>query len=65
MARPIVFVSLVAGVLVLSVGHLYAISGMTDVYLGVPAWLWAHLGVLAVLLGMAWVAIEYGLAEGR
>lgn len=58
----LVFVGLLTALLAIGVGHLYALRGRTELVLGLPAWLWIQLAVVAVMLGLAWAAV--GLATG-
>jgi len=52
------FWGLVALVVAIGVGHLYVLSGLTALVLGLPLWLWLQLGVVAAMLGLAWVALS-------
>lgn len=52
------FVALLLALLVIAVGHLYAFSGLTDLYLGLPLWVWLQLVVVFVMLGIAWYAVD-------
>lgn len=56
--RTAAFVLLVVTIVTIAVGHLYLITDFTSLYVGVPLWLWFHLGVLALLLILAWIAID-------
>ncbi len=40
-----------------AVGHLYVIASWTEVYAGLPLWIWVQLLVLFVLLGIARIAV--------
>lgn len=53
-----VFGLLLAVLLVLAVGHLYAFSGLTTLYLGLPLWVWLQLGTVTVMLVVAWIAVQ-------
>ena len=50
------FVVLVGLILAIAVGHLVIIEGLTTIVLGLPLWIWAHLAVVGLLLGLAWIA---------
>ena len=52
-----VFLGLLALLVAIAVGHLYALAGLTDLYLGLPLWLWLQLVVVSVMLGLAWIAV--------
>lgn len=54
--RRTLFAVVVGAMLLVAAGHLYAIQGATTLVAGLPAWLWLHLGVVAVLLAAAWLA---------
>lgn len=51
------FYALVVVLLVVAVGHLYAIRGLTTLHAGLPLWLWIQLVVLAAMLVVAYVAV--------
>ena len=53
-----VFAALLAVLLVIAVGHLYVFSGLTTLYLGLPLWVWLQLGVVSLMLGIAWIAVQ-------
>ncbi len=53
-----VIVLLVGVLLALAAGHQYVIADWTALYLGLPAWLWTQLGVIAVLFVLAWTAVS-------
>ncbi len=57
-----VIVLLVGGMLGLAAGHQYLVAEWTELSLGLPAWLWAQLGVIAVMFVIAWLAV--GLYAG-
>lgn len=61
--RPHFFVLLLAVTLVIAIGHLFLIADFTALQWGVPVWLWMHLATLVVLLGLAWIAIEWVFSE--
>ena len=50
------FVALLVVMVGLAVGHLFPLYGSTGVQLGVPSWIWIQLIVIAILLGLAWIA---------
>lgn len=56
--RTVAFVVLTAVMLAIAAGHFYLIGAFTAVYLGLPLWLWLQLGVVAILLALAWVATD-------
>lgn len=56
--RAVAFLALIVAILAISAGHLFVIDDFTTFYLGVPLWLWIHLGVLVLLLVLAWTASE-------
>ncbi len=62
-----VIVLLVGALLALAGGHQYLFADWTTLYFGLPAWLWAQLGVIAVLFALAWVAVNLyvGTTEGN
>lgn len=62
--RPVAFVVLTAIMLVIAGGHLYVIGDFTAVSLGLPVWLWVQLGVVVVLLALAWIATDFVSANG-
>lgn len=53
-----VFLGLLALLLAIAVGHLYVLEGLTDLYLGLPLWLWLQLVVVSAMLGLAWLAVQ-------
>ena len=53
-----VFFALLALLLVIAVGHLYAFRGLTDLYLGLPLWAWLQFVVVFVMIGIAWYAVQ-------
>lgn len=53
-----VFSGLVTLLLALAVGHLYLIEGFTDLYLGLPLWVWLELLVVFAMVGIAWIAVQ-------
>jgi hypothetical protein len=53
-----IFIGLLALLLVIAVGHLYAVTGLTTLYLGLPLWIWLQLGVVTIMLGIAWIAVR-------
>lgn len=59
------FPIIVAVMLAIAAGHLYVIEGLTDLYLGLPLWLWIQLLVIAVLFGFAWIATGLATPAGR
>ncbi|GEM_PF-5558281 len=52
-----VFLLLLAVLLTLAVGHLYAFEELTALSLGLPAWLWLQLVVVGIMLVVAWLAL--------
>ena len=54
----LLFGLLVLVMLALAAGHLFLIQGLTSVVLGLPVWLWVHLAVVGILLGLAWLATD-------
>ena len=52
-----VFGAIVALLLVVAAGQWYVLGGLTELYLGVPVWLWLQLAIVAVMLVLAWVAM--------
>jgi len=52
-----VFAAIVVLLLVIGAGHWYLLEGLTDLYLGVPLWLWLQLVIIAGMLVLAWVAV--------
>ena len=61
--RRALFGALVGAIVAVAWGHLYLVEGLTTIRLGLPVWLWLQLGVIAALLGLAWIAI--GLVPRR
>ena len=61
-----VIVFLVGALLALAAGHQYLLADWTTLYLGLPAWLWAQLGVIGVMFVIAWLAVGLyaGATEG-
>lgn len=57
------FYALLAVLFALAVGHLYALRGLTDLYLGLPLWVWLQVGVVAVMLAVARAAVRIVTAE--
>jgi hypothetical protein len=55
--RRYAFLILTLATLVIAGGHLYLLGGLSEIRLGLPTWLWIQLGVIGVLLVLAWVAI--------
>ena len=64
-ATKYVFVGLLVLLLVIAVGHLPAITGLTDRYLGLPLWVWVQLVVVTIMLGIAWIAVQLVPSSGR
>ena len=60
-----VFVGLIALLLVIAVGHLYALRELTAFYLGLPLWVWAQLAVVTIMLVVAWIAVELVTKAGQ
>lgn len=52
------FAGLLVSLLGIAVGHLYVLRGMTDLVLGLPLWVWLQLLVVAVMLALAWIAVQ-------
>jgi hypothetical protein len=61
--QRIAFGALVATIVAVAWGHLYLVEGLTTIRLGLPVWLWLQVGVIAALLGLAWIAV--GLVPRR
>jgi hypothetical protein len=53
-----VFYGLAALVSLIAVGHLYVIQGATDIYLGLPLWVWLQNAIFAVMIVIAWIAVR-------
>ena len=53
-----VFYGLALLVFLIAVGHLYVFEGMTNLYLGLPTWVWLENLVLIVMLVIAWTAVR-------
>ena len=53
-----VFGTLLLLLVVVAVGHLYVLEGLTALYLGLPLWVWLELGVVFAMLGIAWFAVQ-------
>ncbi len=64
-AAKYVFAGIVSLLLVLAVGQLYLLGGFTELYLGVPLWLWLQLAILTAMLGLAWVATSVWTAANE
>lgn len=62
--RPVAFALLTALMLAIAAGHLYVVAAYTAVLLGLPVWIWLQLGVVAVLLALAWVTTDLVTPEG-
>lgn len=63
-----VFYGLILSLLVIAIGHLYVLEGVTELYLGLPLWIWVQLVVVFAMVGIAWIAIQLVAAvrrEGR
>lgn len=56
-ATPSVFIALIALLLTIAWGHWYFVAGYTTLYLGLPGWLWVQLGIILLLLAIAWLAV--------
>jgi len=52
-----VFAAIVGVLLVIAVGQWYVLGGLTELYLGVPVWLWLQLAIVVAMLALAWVAM--------
>lgn len=50
------FFILVGLILLVAIGHIPLIETYTTLVGGLPLWLWIQLGVVGVLLGVAWIA---------
>lgn len=62
------FGAVVVLVLGIAVGQWYlfaAVGSVTTLYLGVPLWLWLQLGLVAVMLALAWVAVSVWTTANR
>jgi len=44
---------------------LSSVDSVTTLYLGVPLWLWLQLGLVAVMLVLAWVAVSVWTTANR
>lgn len=55
-SRLLLFVAIVTLMLLIAVGHLPIIEERESLVRGLPLWMWLHWGVLAILLGLAWLA---------
>lgn len=53
-----VFYGLSLLVFLIAVGHLYAFRGMTNLYLGLPTWVWLENLTFIVMLVIAWIAVR-------
>lgn len=62
--RRLASAALVVTVVLVGIGHLYAIRNLSGMILGVPTWLWAQLVVLGCMLAMAWLAVELAVSAG-
>ncbi len=58
------FVVLVLVMLGIALGHLFVIGRFDSLVLGLPAWLWVQVAIVAVLFGLAWIATDRTSAEG-
>jgi len=52
-----VFAAIVALLLGIAAGQWYLLGGLTELYLGVPLWLWLQLVIIGGMLVLAWVAM--------
>ena len=52
------FYALLALLFALAVGNLYALRGFTQLYLGLPLWVYLQIVVLAAMLAVAWAAVR-------
>ncbi len=52
-------------VLVLAIGHLFALERVSGMWYGVPTWLWFQLLVVALMLAMAWIAVGLWRTDTR
>lgn len=52
------FGGLVLLLLVVALGQLYVLEGLTRMYFGLPLWLWLEVLVVFVMIGIAWFAIR-------
>ncbi|WP_302081760.1 hypothetical protein [Salinibaculum rarum] len=53
-----IFGTLLLLLVVIAVGHLYVLEGLTALYLGLPLWIWLELGVVFAMLLIAWFAVQ-------
>ena len=53
-----VFVGLLLLLLVVVLGQLFLLDGLTTRYYGLPLWLWLEIPVTGVMIAVAWVAIR-------
>lgn len=43
--------------MIIAAGHIYVIEPLASIYLGLPLWIWIQLGILAIMMLIAWFAI--------
>ena len=52
----IAFLALLAVMVAVAAGQLFVLAELDSTIFGLPVWVWVHLGILIVLLGLAWIA---------
>lgn len=60
-----VFATIVVVLLCIAAGQWYLLGGLTDLYLGVPLWLWLQLSIVTAMLGLAWLAMSIWTAANN
>lgn len=59
------FIALTILIVGIAIGHLVPLYGTTEIYIGVPGWIWAQLVVIGILLGLAWYATDQIVSKER
>lgn len=50
------FILLVVAMIGIAAGQLFVLGDLETLVQGLPLWVWAHLGIVVLLLVLAWIA---------
>lgn len=55
--RKHVFIGLLSLLMLIAAGHIYLIEPLASIHFGLPLWIWVQLGILAIMMLIAWYAV--------